>query len=295
PHVRRIRTSNIHTKSGLSLLDVKIHALLSYLANLSFFLLLKVDGARVEEHPAVDRMIEARTVLEKLRPLETKLRYQIEKLVKAATAALESAAAGGAPEAVDSTGFADPLAFKPNPLAMEAAAEPDPEPAPRGASAPAKYKAPRVAPQFFDDGSSKKKKLGARERERAARSRLMRDVRAQFENVPEELSAGGTGYSAVEMATEMDERMAERDRFEEDNFVRLNMSKRERKEREKLAASGGMSRFRNEFDTFDDFADIEGLEAGPPKGGSGGKRKAKDFFGKGGGGKGGGPRKRSKR
>ena len=34
---------------------------------------------------AVDRLIELRVVLEKMRPLEMKLKYQIDKLVKAAS------------------------------------------------------------------------------------------------------------------------------------------------------------------------------------------------------------------
>lgn len=34
---------------------------------------------------AVDRLIELRIVLEKMRPLELKLKYQIDKLIKAAS------------------------------------------------------------------------------------------------------------------------------------------------------------------------------------------------------------------
>ena len=94
----------MQTKNGLSLLDIKIHSLLSYLTNLAFLLLLKAEGGRLESHPAVDQLIEARTVLEKLRPLEVKLRYQIEKLVKAATQALADAQAGAATDGTGSTG-----------------------------------------------------------------------------------------------------------------------------------------------------------------------------------------------
>jgi hypothetical protein len=104
----RIKTSDLQTKSGLSLLDIKIHSLLSYLTNLAFLVLLKTQGGQLEEHPVVDHLIEARTVLEKLRPLETKLRYQIEKLVKAATSALADAqqgiVAGSAEDTAGSTG-----------------------------------------------------------------------------------------------------------------------------------------------------------------------------------------------
>lgn len=96
-------SSDIQTAKGLSLLDLKIQTLLSYLSNLAFVMLLKAEGGKLEEHPVVDKLIEARTVLEKLRPLETKLRYQIEKLVKGAAQALADARVG-AEDGAGSTG-----------------------------------------------------------------------------------------------------------------------------------------------------------------------------------------------
>ena len=52
-----------------------------------------------------ERLAYLRTILEKLRPLETKLKYQIDKLVKAATV-------GAAQTDVN------PLSFKPNPSGL---------------------------------------------------------------------------------------------------------------------------------------------------------------------------------
>lgn len=107
----------------------------------------------------------------------------------------------------------------------------------------------------------------------------MRDIRSQFENAPEELSAEGTGYSAKEMATNIDEQFLEKEKYEEDNFIRLNVTKREKKQREKMERSGGMARFRNEFETFDDFDEIAGLDDGAgPSVGRGGKKRRGDFL-----------------
>lgn len=47
------------------------------------FLFLCV-GKQIERDPSIDRLIEIRTVLEKIRPIDYKLRYQIDKLVKTA-------------------------------------------------------------------------------------------------------------------------------------------------------------------------------------------------------------------
>lgn len=41
-------------------------------------------GERIENDPSIDRLIEIRTILEKIRPIDYKLRYQIDKLVKTA-------------------------------------------------------------------------------------------------------------------------------------------------------------------------------------------------------------------
>lgn len=48
-----------------------------------FFFFLCV-GKQIERDPSIDRLIEIRTVLEKIRPIDYKLRYQIDKLVKTA-------------------------------------------------------------------------------------------------------------------------------------------------------------------------------------------------------------------
>ena len=44
----------------------------------------KVEGKEIQEDLSIDRMVEIRTVLEKIRPLDQKLCYQVEKLIKAA-------------------------------------------------------------------------------------------------------------------------------------------------------------------------------------------------------------------
>ncbi|KAJ7771631.1 hypothetical protein B0H16DRAFT_1660643 [Mycena metata] len=124
--LRAQESSALAPAEGISLLGLKAPLLLSYLQSL---LLLTTHralghtytsrepppqpfssvsrGARgTEGGDVVDALVEGRVVLEKVRALEGRMRYQIEKLVRAATAP-ENDAAGGA---VD-----DPLAFRPNP------------------------------------------------------------------------------------------------------------------------------------------------------------------------------------
>jgi U3 small nucleolar ribonucleoprotein protein LCP5 len=85
-------------KDGISLLDVKNDLLLSYLQNLVFLILLKlrsrseVDGAKEEgneddalQQEVTKKLVELRVYLDKgVRPLENRLKYQIDKIIRTA-------------------------------------------------------------------------------------------------------------------------------------------------------------------------------------------------------------------
>ncbi len=47
-------------------------------------MLLKSSGKKVKDHPVVEQLVELRAALEKIKPIETKLKYQIDKLVRIA-------------------------------------------------------------------------------------------------------------------------------------------------------------------------------------------------------------------
>ncbi|KAF1963412.1 hypothetical protein CC80DRAFT_486803 [Byssothecium circinans] len=82
-------------KEGISLFDVKNELLLSYLQNLVFLILLKLRARSGKEEGAgevlspqdevVRKLVELRVYLEKgVRPLENRLKYQIDKIVRTA-------------------------------------------------------------------------------------------------------------------------------------------------------------------------------------------------------------------
>lgn len=89
------RNDILPPKDGISLLDVKNELLLSYLQNLIFLILLKLRSRSGEDsggdqtlHPqdeVVKKLVELRVYLEKgVRPLENRLKYQIDKIVRSA-------------------------------------------------------------------------------------------------------------------------------------------------------------------------------------------------------------------
>jgi len=103
-------------KDGISLLDVKNELLLSYLQNLVFLILLKLRQAKNGgayskaddqslDDLVVSKLVELRLYLEKgARPLEDKLRFQIDKVLRAADDAERNAKA--AEEAAKANGHA---------------------------------------------------------------------------------------------------------------------------------------------------------------------------------------------
>lgn len=62
-------------------LDIRNELFLMYLSYLTYYLLLKVHGVSVEKHPVIDRLLEIRLLLDKAKPIENKLQYQISKLL----------------------------------------------------------------------------------------------------------------------------------------------------------------------------------------------------------------------
>ncbi|KAJ4347087.1 uncharacterized protein N0V89_011023 [Didymosphaeria variabile] len=77
-------------KEGISLLDVKNELLLSYLQNLVFLIVLKLRARKEEQDlgpqdEVVQKLVELRVYLEKgVRPLENRLKYQIDRIIRAA-------------------------------------------------------------------------------------------------------------------------------------------------------------------------------------------------------------------
>ena len=81
-------------KNGVSLHDLKNELFLSYLQNLTFLILVKLrhstgrdagNNAKKINHEVTKKLAELRLYIEKgVKPLEGKLKYQIDKMVKAA-------------------------------------------------------------------------------------------------------------------------------------------------------------------------------------------------------------------
>lgn len=72
---------------------MKYNLLMSYCTFLSFYLLLKVEGRPVEGHPVIGKLTHIKTLFEKLKPLDQKLQYQVDKMANMTEAASKGAMA----------------------------------------------------------------------------------------------------------------------------------------------------------------------------------------------------------
>ena len=256
-------------KHGLDFLETKNSLLLSYLIDLTLYLRGRLTG---NDELNLDRLNEMKVVLEKIRGLDKKLKYQIDKLLAATSSSFASSE--------------DPLQFRPNAAALDddassssgsearddddngseasdqdededshkydaddddvdadlAAARLTLSLAKEKHSDRAKeqdniYKAPRhAAVPYTHDKVDKEKEREKRQRRRMRASEVAQTLRAQFDEAPEQddLHGGSKLGFQREAAQRVARREAEKEKHEEEHFVRLVTKRSDRKERDRL-------------------------------------------------------------
>ncbi|KAL0930596.1 u3 small nucleolar ribonucleoprotein [Colletotrichum truncatum] len=252
-------------QNGISLLDVKNELLLSYLQNLVFLILLKLRNAKKQSSgddnstkttdAVVRKLVELRLYLEKgVRPVEEKLRYQIEKILRAADDAERSAQAAKASKGVnsddsdasdsdeesDGSDESDEEEVK----ATNMQARPDAFVRPAAASATVAaaqkdgvYRPPRIAPTVMP--SERRERSDRRPHKSAVMDEF---IETEMSTAPlAEPSIGTTIVSGGRRMKTAAERKDEDERreYEETNFVRL--AKQSKKDKAKEAAKTGRS------------------------------------------------------
>ncbi|PIL30553.1 hypothetical protein GSI_07253 [Ganoderma sinense ZZ0214-1] len=236
-------TSELDTREGISLLSLKHHLMLSYLQSLTLLTARRAIGDSLADRATpqapfsakdraargdgagdrVDATIEARVVLEKVKVLEGRMKYQIDKLVRVAD---EGASA-------DNDIANDPLAFRPNPQAlMDAGSGSDGEGSDDDAPADARdgiYRPPKLAPMPYTESSTKSKDKSARRAPvPSALAHLAHlDPSKPYTESTSGLGGGATSAHGSARARELQRMTA----FEEENFTRLVMKKRDAKRR----------------------------------------------------------------
>lgn len=273
---------------GISLLTVKNEAMLDYLHHIVALSIAKISGRSLASASGassasqsnasastdlVQNTIKLRLMLEKLRPLENRLKYQMDKLLRAAADADKEVMLGRAAPASDVNGKSrskrrtgdddddasdDDLAFRPNPSAFmqdkaRALSKPSKSNDHRSRSnrdsdsdsdsddqggKTAVYRPPKLVPMSYDpDARSNKKdpRFADKPSSITRNSALLSDLTASMSANPYEASSGGVGVGGrgrlASNASARAKALARMDEFEEENFTRLVMSKKDARKR----------------------------------------------------------------
>ncbi|CAJ1082448.1 neuroguidin isoform X2 [Xyrichtys novacula] len=255
-HVRelltKVKDGAFSTSKGLSFLDLRYHLLLFYLQDLVHLVSLKTEGVKIKGSEALNRVVTIRTVLEKMRPIDHKLKYQIDKLVRTAV--------------TGSLAENDPLQLRPNPenfiSKLSESEESDGETENKTASEKKaahshskKYVPPKIAAVHYDGDmteADKKKAQAERQRRAALRSSVIQELRQQYSDAPEEIRDRRDFQSDRQSREEL-----HRKNYEESMLVRLNMPKQMKssKKRGMMSMSGQLSGITH-------FSDITALTGG---------------------------------
>ena len=82
PLLKKAKAGEVESNAaGISYLEMKYNLMMSYCTFLSFYVLLKLDGKDVTNHPVLFKLAHMRTLLEKLKPLDDKLQHQLDKMM----------------------------------------------------------------------------------------------------------------------------------------------------------------------------------------------------------------------
>ncbi|CAK4077852.1 unnamed protein product [Aphanomyces euteiches] len=220
--------TDLTTEHGIGLLQVKNHAMMQYSQLSLFYALLKIEQPdKANGHPVFKELVRYRTILERIRPLDRKLKYQVDKLCKMAVS--------------DAKDLDAALSYAPNPDAMVGDDEGDDDDTndQSDRKEAGVYKAPRLASVPYEEeekAAEKQAKRDERNRKRMAKSTILSEIRDEYSERPEELQTSGR---TIDKETLREER--EKVDYEESRFVRVVTSRKDKirkrqRERDAIAA-----------------------------------------------------------
>jgi U3 small nucleolar ribonucleoprotein protein LCP5 len=204
-------------KYGISYLDAKNYFMLVYLTDLLTYSLFKCSGEstkKIKSHSVIQQMIYIKTILEKTKVIDLKLKSQIDRLLKLGEKSLEETNQINSVEDLDENNF--------RPMILDNEDDEEEE-----EKQQVKYKVQRDFQNFFEtnDENRKRKKQIEKVKEKVRNSEMYKEIREQFNDAPKEINPYDSEYSKF---------MKQVEEYEENNFTRLKVPKRELKKLKKL-------------------------------------------------------------
>ncbi|XP_016163732.1 neuroguidin isoform X1 [Arachis ipaensis] len=228
----KVKEDQYPTADGFSYLEAKNLLLLNYCQSLVYYLLRKAKGFSIEEHPVIRSIVEIRLFLEKIRPIDKKQQYQIQKLMKVGENATRSEIPSEK-EGVASDKAEDVSKYRPNPDMLVSKSD---LAAQDGDDV---YRPPRFAPASMELERTSKQERNALRREKeilkqAKQSHFIRELMDDMDERPEEVREfEGNSKEVDRYIAKMDERAQQ----EEELFTRVPLTRQERKREKYLKKS----------------------------------------------------------
>ncbi|XP_036414773.1 neuroguidin [Colossoma macropomum] len=256
--IKKVQEKEYQTSKGLSFLDLKYHLLLFYLQDVTHLMCVKTNGQSLIDSAAIQRLVTIRTILEKMRPLDQKLKYQIDKLVRTAV--------------TGSLSENDPLHFRPNPENLvskfseheeedddddddeEDGDKKDSQKA--GLTNDRKYRPPKIAPVHYAGDlteADRQKDLADKQKKAALRSSVIQELRQQYSDAPEEIRDRQDFQTDREIREEQ-----HRKYYEESMMVRLSLTRDQKAKKRRMV---GMTTQLGNITHFSDITALTGRQA----------------------------------
>ncbi|XP_047335796.1 neuroguidin [Impatiens glandulifera] len=222
----KVKDNLFPTSDGLSYLEAKQLLLLNYCQSLVYYLLCKAKGFSIESHPVVLSLVETRLFLEKIRPIEKKLQYQTDKLMRVSEKSTDSAGVNATVED-PSKKEDDLLKYRPNPDMLISKTESVLE----DEASAGVYRPPKFAPTSMEEDKMSKQERNAARLEKqtlrqASQNSYVRDLMHDLEGKPEEVREE-IGVESMEL-TNYRAKMEDRARREEELFTRAPLTRVEK-------------------------------------------------------------------
>ncbi|XP_010488071.1 PREDICTED: neuroguidin-like [Camelina sativa] len=262
----KVKANSFPTTDGISYLEAKHLLLLSYCQCLVYYLLRKTKGLSIDSHPVVRSLVEIRMFLEKIRPIDKKLQYQIQKLTTTGGSVTELAEGKGSGAAQESEDLSN---YKPKPDLLADKTEDDQE--------DGVYRPPKFAPMSMDDKTSKQERNAARKEKhflRATEDTYWKDVLDDLEDKPEEIRDfyGAESREQKKFITQYERQQ----QAEEELFTRAPRTKEDKRREKRLKSSSGLLGLTENFMDEFKFLDKDGEQpASRKRGGNFKKRKTR--------------------
>lgn len=222
----KVKANQFPTSDGISYLEAKHLLLLNYCQSLVYYLLRKAKGLSIDGHPVVRSLVEIRLFLEKIRPIDKKMQYQIQKLTRETENAAERTLSTN-----NETKPAqeDLLKYRPKPELLTSKTTLE--------DSNGIYRPPKLAPAIMDEGKTSKQERNALRKEKellrqSKQSTYVKELMDDIEERPEERKES-VGIESREHRKYM-EKMKKRDEEEEDLFHRVPLTKLEKKQMKRL-------------------------------------------------------------